>query len=79
MKIGKYAFSKTQVILAVLIILFIAYVILNELRKASWKKKLEDAIKGIDLRINSGRASAAELIDLNTQRKAILNEYLNSL
>lgn len=79
MKIGKYDFSKTQVILAVLIILFIAYVIFNELRKASWKKKLEDAIKGIDLRVTSGKASASELVELNSKRKAILQQYLNSL
>lgn len=79
MKIGKYDFTKTQVILAILIILFIAYVIFNELRKAAWKKKLEAAISGIDLRMSSGRASASELVDLRMQRNAILKQYLNTL
>lgn len=79
MKIGKYDLSKTQVVVAVFIILGITYFIFNELRLAAWKKKLQAALSGIDLRMSSGRASASELIDLNTQRKAILTEYLNSL
>lgn len=63
----------------VLFVLFIAYVIFNEIRKADWKAKLEAELAEIDKQIGSGRRSAGDLVDLKQKRNAIVEQYLKTL
>lgn len=63
----------------ILFVLFIIYVIFNEIRKADWKRKLEAELGDIDLRISSGRLPAGDLVDLRQKRNAIVQHYLKTL
>ena len=62
-----------------LTLLVLAYITFNEWQKATWKKKLEAELANIDLRINSGRVSANELVELRLKRNAIVQQYLKTL
>lgn len=63
----------------ILFVLFIIYVVFNEIRKADWKRKLEAELGDIDLRISSGRLPAGDLVDLRQKRNAIVQQYLKTL
>lgn len=71
--------DRTQWVITGLFVLVLAYIIFNELRKASWKKKLQADLDSIEKRMSSGRSTASELVDLNLKRKAILQQYLNTI
>ena len=62
-----------------LVLVVLGYIAFNELQKADWKKKLEAELTSIDLRINSGRLSAGDLVDLKQKRNAIVQQYLKTL
>lgn len=49
----------------------------NEIRKANERARVQAQIDAIDVRMSTGRASAAELVELRLRKKAILQQYLN--
>lgn len=63
----------------ILALLVVGYIAFNEIQKASWKSKLEKELANLDLKMSTGKLSAAELVDLKLKKNAIINQYLKTL